>query len=79
MNEPRSLTALLKEHILLPGESLSDLRDQFKKLTEKDKKELRMAFVEMGFPVQEPAPPLTFTELSFLASVEAKVLEVPAS
>lgn len=48
-NKPRSFVSLSKEFLSLPGETLPDFAAGLKKLTEKDRADLRSEFEKMGF------------------------------
>ena len=52
--EPITLLSACREHLLLPGESLADFREMWKKLTEADKADLTRWFEEIKIKIQPP-------------------------
>lgn len=50
--EPKALSILVKEYLSLPGETFAKFRDEWQKLTEKDKEDLHQEFEKMGIPVK---------------------------
>jgi hypothetical protein len=52
--EQVSLAAAAKQFFgLLPGQALMDFHTEWKKLTEKDKAEIKAEFLKAGIPVKE--------------------------
>ena len=52
-SEARSLTGLLKDHCMVQGETLENLRDMYKALTPEDKAWFIAEFEKMGFVVRK--------------------------
>ena len=52
-NNERSLTGLLKEHCLIQGETLGDLREMYKALTPDDKAWFITECEKMGYIVRK--------------------------
>lgn len=49
----KTLIAAIKEHLTLPGETFADIRDEWQKLSDQDKKDLRDYFEAQGVEITE--------------------------
>lgn len=50
-----TLMRAVREHLLLPGETLAHMREMWTKLTDKDKEDLTLWFGEIGVQIETKA------------------------